>query len=477
MQYETGWSYEDQLERGTAWAKQNNHEVSANYLQPAVSAAKADRDELLEIVEGARRNEYDGLWIRDLMRFTRSPEDVQHLRTIETKYGKRLFEDGRSITLLTAEGQLDIRVRVGLGEYQVAQIRKTTSHGKQARARAGKHNFSIPPTGYTVTKDSDPIPREDNGPAVTLIFTKFSTGLYSVREVVEIVNGAGYRTNKGHPFTIDTVIAILRNKFYAGFVAYRGLVPQYTEAKRARRSKRDIEWIKGSHPTLTDESTWDKCAAIRLKRATIAPGNAARPHRVYLLAKIARCAHCGQTMRAQASEYEKARYRCSSRDRALPCPAQHAYISEAKLVPQIEEMMRRLVWPDAIKRRVREIVSDDQQAAQIERERKKLEQQLARAKKLYEMGDYTDAEYMQRRDDITIRLKAMVPVQTADYIQQSLDTINDAAVQWTGASPARRQKLLRTLFVAVRIDLDVGAIVEWVPHSELDALFRAAGVE
>ena len=50
MQYETGWSYEDQLERGTAWAKQNNHEVSANYLQPAVSAAKADRDELLEIV-------------------------------------------------------------------------------------------------------------------------------------------------------------------------------------------------------------------------------------------------------------------------------------------------------------------------------------------------------------------------------------------------------------------------------------------
>lgn len=158
MQYESGWSYNDQLERGAVWARQNGHEVTATYLQPAVSAASAGRDELLEIVEGAKRNEYDGLWIRDLMRFTRSPDDVQHLRTIEFTYGKRLFEDGRSITLLTAEGQLDIRVRVGLGEYQVAQIRKTTSHGKQARARAGKHNFSIPPTGYTL-KDGVPATR------------------------------------------------------------------------------------------------------------------------------------------------------------------------------------------------------------------------------------------------------------------------------------------------------------------------------
>jgi hypothetical protein len=476
MQYESGWSYDDQLERGVAWAKQNNHEVTATYLQPAVSAASADRDELLEIVEGAHRNEYDGLWIRDLMRFTRSPDDVQHLRVIETQYGKRLFEDGRSITLLTAEGQLDIRVRVGLGEYQVAQIRKTTSHGKQARARAGKHNFSIPPTGYAVIDDA-PALREDNAPGVAMIFAKFETGLYSAREIVEMVNAAGYRTNKGHPFTTDTVISILRNKFYAGFVAYRGLVPMYTEAKRARRSKRDIEWIKGSHPALIEEATWDKCAAIRIKRAFTAPGNAALPHRIYLLAKVARCSHCGQTMRAQASKYERARYRCSSRDRALPCPAQHAYISEAKLLPQIDEMMRRLVWPDAIKQRVREIATADNQTEQIKRERKKLEQQLARVKKLYELGDYTDAEYLSRRDDITTRLKALVPAPTTDYIQQALDKINDTAVQWIGASPARRQKLLRTLFVAVRIDVDMGIIAEWTPHPELAAIFQAAGVQ
>ena len=125
---------------------------------------------------------------------------------------------------------------------------------------------------------------------------------------------------------------------------------------------------------------------------------------------------------------------------------------------------------------MREIAASGNQAEQAERERKKLEQQLARAKKLYELGDYTDAEYISRRDDIAVRIKALAPAQSTDYIQKALDTINDAAAQWAGASPKLRQNLLRTLFVAVRIDVDAGAIIEWTPHPELASIFHAAGM-
>jgi len=90
MQFENGWSFDDQIRRGNEWAERNAHIVVKTYFQPGVSAAKSDREELLAIVDGARQNSYDGLWIRDLMRFTRSPDDIKYLREIAAVSPPRL---------------------------------------------------------------------------------------------------------------------------------------------------------------------------------------------------------------------------------------------------------------------------------------------------------------------------------------------------------------------------------------------------
>jgi site-specific DNA recombinase len=299
MQAERGWSFEDQLARGQEWAAREGHTVTTVYGQAGVSAGTANRDELLQIVAGAKSNQWDALWIRDLMRFTRSPDDIRHLRAIEFDHGKRIFEDGRPITLLTAEGELDVGVRVQLGAYQLAQIRKLTSHGKRARASAGKPNFSVPPTGYEM-REGIPVPRADNAEAVRLIFSLFRTGAFSVRDLVERINAKGYRTNAGRPFGADTINAILRNKFYCGFIGYRGLVPVYTQSKRPRASKTQIEWVRGEHVPLIDEATWLECERIRLARSGQRAGRATKQHRVYLLQGLARCAGCNQPMRAHA---------------------------------------------------------------------------------------------------------------------------------------------------------------------------------
>lgn len=65
-------------------------------------------------------------------------------------------------------------------------------------------------------------------------------------------------------------------------------------------------------------------------------------------------------------------------------------------------------------------------------------------------------------------------MQEVTNINRALDLLNDTAAQWIGASQPRRRDLLRTLFDAVRIDIDAGEIVEWVLKPQFAALIRAA---
>lgn len=466
MQAERGWSYEDQLERGEQWAAHDGHDVVQRYGQPGVSAAEADRAELLQIVDDARGGKWDAIWIRDITRFTRDPDDIKHLRAIEA-YDKLIIEDGRHVSLRKAEDKLSVNIRVGLGAYQLDKLREFTSHGKARRARSGKRNWSVPPTGYTADATL-----ADNAPGAKMIFEKFRMGIYSTREIAEMVTAAGWHTNAGHAFTADTVQAILRNRWYCGYVSYRGLVPIYTDAARKRRSKKETEWVIGEHAALIDESVWLECERIRLQRSGARAGRACKPHRAYLLRGVAVCAGCGQRMRAHSSEYEKPKYRCSSRDRAIPCSASHAYVAESKLASQVDAQMARLVLPDEVRRRFVEVVAQADTTRDVMAERRKLQSQLERAKQLFEMSDYTLDQYAARKAELNAKLESLIVPQTTD-VQAAIDLINDQAAMWCGAPVRERNTILRTLFDAIVIDVDVAQIVRFEPKPALAVLFAA----
>ena len=475
MQVEYGWSLDDQEKRGKAWATNEGHSIIRIYRQEGVSAGVADRDELLEIVNDASNNVWDGLWIWNVTRFTRHPDDIKHLRSIEFDNGKRIFEDGRPITTLTPSGELDVSLRVIVGSYELAKIRQETSRGKRARALGGKSNSSIAPTGYQ-KQGGELIPRPDNSEAVKLIFTLFKTEIYTIRQVTEIVQSRGYRTNAGKPFSVDTVTAILRNKFYAGFVAYRGLTPVYTQAQRPRNSKKAIQWFKGMHAPLIDEETWERCQQIRIERSGKRYGRAVKPNRIYLINHLARCAGCGGLLRAHSSVYEKPKYRCSAHDRGMPCASERSYIRESVLEAQIDEHMAGLVWTDEIKRRALEMSTHADQAKTVLAERKRIQAQLERAKMLFEMGDYTPEQYQQRKVELSGRIAGLqVPEQTD--VQAAMDLLNDAASLWRGADRAEKRDILHELFDAIIIDLDAEKVIEYRPKTQFAALFRAAKVD
>lgn len=447
------------------------------YFQPGISAAAADRQELIEIVEGARKNDYDALWIRDLMRFSRAPDDDKYLREIEFIHRKQIIEDGRSITVLTPEGKLDVDVRLSLGSYQVAVIRKVTSQGKAKRASAGRPNFSVPPTGYRY-ENGRVKPREDNAEGVKLIFDLYKRGR-ATDDIIRTFNQAGYRTNDGRLMSRDTFLAILRNRFYCGYVSYRGLEEIYTEPKRRRKSKRDTRWVKGAHEPLIDEQTWEACEAIRRERATVYNP---RRHsdRIYLFAGLAYCAHCGGRLRAQRWGGDvlsmRKSYRCTAVDRGLTCGSVRKTTPEEPLVAQLDVLMSRLTLPWDVKRRAEALIRAQDHTRKLEEELNRAKGQLRRMRTNFEHGlyDQDEAEFFRSIGALQARIKRMEQdleqPEGAD-MESAIHMLDDFALIWRGADDRERRAIVSTLFERIVVNLETRLVARWESKNKFAAIF------
>lgn len=129
--------------------------------------------------------------------------------------------------------------------------------------------------------------------------------------------------------------------------------------------------------------------------------------------------------------------------------------------------------PDDYQTRILEAHAElETRRGEVEQERKRLETQLRRARELYEWGDYTKAQYLARRDDVSLRLESL-PTSgqpEADVLAKLAEFLADVPAAWQAATQEQRNKLARTLFDEVwLLDKDVVAVK---PRPELDPFFR-----
>ena len=103
--------------------------------------------------------------------------------------------------------------------------------------------------------------------------------------------------------------------------------------------------------------------------------------------------------------------------------------------------------------------------------RRQLELRLKRAKELYELGDYTKAEYLSRRDDILRQVEALEPAtRSTEDLERLARFLADVSEGWAAAPQELRNKLVRTLFDQVWL-VD-RAVVAVKPRPELEPFFR-----
>lgn len=133
------------------------------------------------------------------------------------------------------------------------------------------------PIGYLNDKNQDGkktiIIDPERGPLVKKLFEEYSTGLFSMDELVKKAKQWGLRNKRsGNPITKAQFADILQNPFYYGVMYY------------------NKNYYPHSYEKLISQDLFDKCTEVRTGRFK---RTAKRTKQPFLLSGLVRCKHCG----------------------------------------------------------------------------------------------------------------------------------------------------------------------------------------
>ncbi len=289
---------------------------------------------MTQLLADAQSHKFDVVVVDKVDRFYRDLKGL--LTTLEELQALQIaFVSVReNLDFSTPWGKLTLTVLGMLAEIYLDNLSQETSKGKQARARKGHWNGSIP-VGYC--RGNCPTCQDPNGPgycpyaggrargagehliahplesqAVQQAFAWYLTGQYSDGQIAERLNAATgtlptgqtrpFRT-KGLPgrwppgaFSKDSVREILQRRFYTGVVVYYGLDQQGRKRKRDDYAAR----FPGQHPALIVETDFEQALTLRQQLSRRSRAATGKPH-VYLLSDLLVCSQCGQRLRASSA--------------------------------------------------------------------------------------------------------------------------------------------------------------------------------
>ena len=279
-----GLSIAAQRERCTQKAAEHGAVLVDEYIERAESAKTSQRPELnvmLRRIKEQRDVDYVILWKVD--RFARNRRDDANMLFEIELAGARLISATENIDQ-TPAGRLMHGMLASFAEYYSRNLanevlkgltEKAKRGGTPGRARLGYLNVreQLPQGGEVRTIIIDP----ERGPIITWAFTTYATGLYSLPDMVLLLEARGLRSrgNRRHspqPLSLSTVHEMLSSPYYAGIVTYQG--KQYP----------------GRHERLVSQELFDQVQAVL--KAHRHSGERDRKHQHYLKGTI-RCGTCG----------------------------------------------------------------------------------------------------------------------------------------------------------------------------------------
>ena len=457
-----GYSPAGQRNAISQFAERSELRLVAEYLD-LESGTKADRrPEFQRLIADAIVGAFDVVLIFHTSRFARNAmEAKQYKKLLRDELGIDVISVTQSIGLDTSDPTsfLNESINEIFDEYYSRSLSFWTTMGLAQKARQGFVTGSLP-WGYLRGDNGIAVPDPERAPVVHALFTIYSTGNYSFRDLARVLNERGQRTTRGALFCADTVRDMLGNLSYAGFVTAQ------------RSTNRDI---RGKHEPIITEALFERCADIRRKRTTTRhPGQSLA---TYLLRSLARCERCDGRMHGQkAGKKSTPRYYCSTRRKqGSGCDQPLALAAEVEA--QVVEFVSLFKPSPAIRDEILHQLATDEQADDVaaSRSRSTLKRRRKRLRDLYEMGDLERAEYLAKREAIDAELDSLSP-GTAPDIDGARVVLENFERFWKQErDPEKRRELVAQL--VERVWIDDKRVVAIRPTPAFKPLFARNGRE
>jgi site-specific DNA recombinase len=478
-QVEDGHSLDAQEHAIVEFCRSRGWTLVEIYVDPGLSGALEDRPALQRLLKDAAQGKFDVVVVHAIDRFYRDLQGLLSAFKYLQNHNVSFISITENLDFTTPWGKLTLAVLGTLAEIYLDKLSAETSKGKQARARKGLYNGSIP-FGYCKGNCADC--DDPNGPgycpryggpslrdqdpsrplwlhpvesvAMQLGFEWYATGEYSDGDIARRLNRHEYHWDNGHrevlhfrtkgrhgrgqpgPFGKESVRSLMQRPFYTGVVAY------YGTDENGQKKKRATALHPGQHPALVDQETFDRCQEIRRAR-----GHARRSRdngyqtRVYLLSGLLRCGQCGEPMRALSSVSGIRYYRCTTRiEHRGECKQKQVRADDIEA--QVVDLLRGLELPPDWQARLLASASPPQELARRDAERERLQTRLERTRELYLAGDIDRERYVKEQTDCQQKLADLTNV-TGSGILSAAQLFELSDEEWAGLTKLQKRSLVQ----------------------------------
>jgi len=297
------------------------------YIDEGYSGSMLERPSLDAMLEAAKNQAFDVLYIYDLGRLSRQLSHLLIVTEHLEKYGREVVSLHERITG-TPEDKFLLHIMGSMHEYERAKIAERFRRGKMYKAKSGKIVGYNAPYGYVYNKDNGLF--EINPHEAIVVKNIFDwvveEGLSSYA-IIERLHDEGFQPPKkmSDYWSRGPISRILKNETYFGkhhFNKSESILPRtrikdatrYRKIqKTGRRSRPREEWISFNVPAIISEELFNKAQIQLLRNSKF---NAKNRKHEYLLTSLIKCT-CGAGRNGDGPEGKKY-YRCTARHRFQP---------------------------------------------------------------------------------------------------------------------------------------------------------------
>lgn len=461
-----GFSIPAQREACRRKARSLKATVIDEYVDRGESARSADRPELQRLLNDLqeRRKQIDYIIVHKVDRLARSLHDDVIISLVIQNAGAKLVSVTENIDE-TPSGRLLHGIMATIAEFYSRNLAAEALKGATQKAKRGGTPYRAP-LGYTNTTQHinerearvvvvDP----ERAPHITWVFKKYATGDYTIKQLTAELYKRGFRNRRtgrsiSKPLGKSGVAKILHNRYYAGYVTYRGVT------------------YRGRHKPLVSAAVFANVQALIELRGH---SDRKRIHSHYLLGTIF-CGQCGRRLSYTLAKHKYEYFYCLSRQQGFVCTQGYMPTDQVEVLVARQFMFTDINIADraALQKEVRSQLhyEIDSTKAEVTRQEKRLTRLLMERERILQAfyEDQVSSEMLgneQRRIDTEIsNLRQVVDQANKGRVgaKRSYDdaiklaTTLDLEKAYLKAHPLLRRCLNQALFSKIVID-DTNAIV------------------
>lgn len=388
--------------------------------KPATSGERiTERPEMIRLLEDIENEGWAGCLVVEVERLARGDTMDQGIVAQAFKYSNTLIiTPMRIYDPNNSDDEEYFEFGLFMSRREFKTITRRLQGGRLNSIKEGKFAGNQAPYGYNRIKLEDRKgftlePHPDQAPIVQMIFSMYTdpdpdkrkgTGL-----IARYLNSRNIPTARGGLWKVPTLVGMLHNATYAGYVRWgmRSQVKKRNSKSRPRKAEGEYTLIKGLHPPIIEESVYQRAQEI-MKGKGFLPfpaGKISNP-----LAGLIRCEMCGGPIVLRPFG--------GRQPDVLICPAQNCSnvstafsLVEDKLLQSLHDWLKeyKAEWekekPEEKNNDQDIIKAKESVLRSLERQVNELQSQKGNLHDLLERQIYSVDEFMERSQNVTQRIE------------------------------------------------------------------------